>query len=55
MDGAYEDKDLETERLKVKQKEQESKVLSQEAVDPKDKENSFPHCSHPLPVHSHPS
>ncbi|XP_066131746.1 kinesin-like protein KIF22 [Saccopteryx bilineata] len=35
-----EEKDLEIERLKMKQKELEAKVLAQEAVDPKDKENS---------------
>uniref|UniRef100_A0A452G3L2 Kinesin-like protein n=1 Tax=Capra hircus TaxID=9925 RepID=A0A452G3L2_CAPHI len=34
-----EEKDLEIERLKMKQKELEAKVLAQEAADPKEKEN----------------
>ncbi|CAH6793137.1 kinesin-like protein KIF22 isoform X1 [Phodopus roborovskii] len=34
-----EEKDLEIERLKMKQKELEAKVLAQEALDPKEKEN----------------
>ncbi|XP_075828422.1 kinesin-like protein KIF22 [Microtus pennsylvanicus] len=36
-----EEKNLEIERLKMKQKELEAKVLAQEAQDPKDKENSL--------------
>nr|XP_035955664.1 kinesin-like protein KIF22 isoform X1 [Halichoerus grypus] len=43
-----EEKDLEIERLKMKQKELEAKVLAQEAVDPKDKENSPPTMLRPL-------
>ncbi|XP_027965959.1 kinesin-like protein KIF22 isoform X2 [Eumetopias jubatus] len=43
-----EEKDLEIERLKMKQKELEAKVLAQEAVDPKDKENSSPTMLRPL-------
>ncbi|XP_047575775.1 kinesin-like protein KIF22 [Lutra lutra] len=43
-----EEKDLEIERLKMKQKELEAKVLAQEAVDPKDKENSSSTMLRPL-------
>lgn len=43
-----EEKNLEIERLKMKQKELEAKVLAQEALDPKDKENT-PTVLQPLP------
>uniref|UniRef100_A0A8C6QHU4 Kinesin-like protein n=1 Tax=Nannospalax galili TaxID=1026970 RepID=A0A8C6QHU4_NANGA len=43
-----EEKDLEIERLKMKQKELEAKVLAQEALDPKEKENSLT-VHRPLP------
>ncbi|XP_025867179.2 kinesin-like protein KIF22 [Vulpes vulpes] len=43
-----EEKDLEIKRLKMKQKELEAKVLAQEALDPKDKENSSPAILQPL-------
>lgn len=43
-----EEKDLEIERLKMKQKELEAKVLAQEALDPKEKENSLT-ALRPLP------
>ncbi|XP_006896676.1 PREDICTED: kinesin-like protein KIF22 [Elephantulus edwardii] len=43
-----EEKDLEIKRLKMKQKELETKVLAQEAVDPKDKENISPKMLRPL-------
>ncbi|XP_036036372.1 kinesin-like protein KIF22 [Onychomys torridus] len=36
-----EEKDLEIERLKMKQKELEAKVLAQEVLDPKEKENTL--------------
>ncbi|XP_059978692.1 kinesin-like protein KIF22 isoform X2 [Lagenorhynchus albirostris] len=41
-------KDLEIERLKMKQKELEAKVLAQEAADPKEKENYSPTMLRPL-------
>ncbi|XP_016010587.1 kinesin-like protein KIF22 [Rousettus aegyptiacus] len=43
-----EEKDLEIERLKMKQKELEAKVLAQEAVDPKEKEKLSPTMHQPL-------
>ncbi|XP_049759673.1 kinesin-like protein KIF22 [Elephas maximus indicus] len=43
-----EEKDLEIERLKVKQKELEAKVLAQEAADLKEKENCSPTMLRPL-------
>ncbi|KAM8779659.1 kinesin-like protein KIF22 [Rhynchonycteris naso] len=43
-----EEKDLEIERLKMKQKELEAKVLAQEAADPKDKENCSPTVLRPF-------
>ncbi|XP_037669516.1 kinesin-like protein KIF22 [Choloepus didactylus] len=43
-----EEKDLEIERLKMKQKELEAKVLAQEAADPKEKENCSPTMLRPL-------
>lgn len=43
-----EEKDLEIERLKVKQKELEAKVLAQEAGAPKEKENCSPPVLQPL-------
>ncbi|XP_057606169.1 kinesin-like protein KIF22 isoform X1 [Hippopotamus amphibius kiboko] len=43
-----EEKDLEIERLKMKQKELEAKVLAQEAADPKEKENYSPTELRPL-------
>ncbi|XP_076997377.1 kinesin-like protein KIF22 isoform X2 [Tamandua tetradactyla] len=43
-----EEKDLEIERLKMKQKELEAKVLAQEAADPKEKENCSPAMLRPL-------
>ncbi|XP_028741386.1 kinesin-like protein KIF22 [Peromyscus leucopus] len=43
-----EEKDLEIERLKMKQKELEAKVLAQEVLDPKEKENT-PATPQPLP------
>ncbi|XP_006877965.1 PREDICTED: kinesin-like protein KIF22 [Chrysochloris asiatica] len=43
-----EEKVLEIERLKVKQKELEAKVLAQEAVEPKEKENCSPTILRPL-------
>ncbi|OBS63476.1 hypothetical protein A6R68_08030 [Neotoma lepida] len=43
-----EEKDLEIERLKMKQKELEAKVLAQEALDPKEKENTLA-TPQPLP------
>uniref|UniRef100_A0A8D0JP63 Kinesin-like protein n=1 Tax=Sus scrofa TaxID=9823 RepID=A0A8D0JP63_PIG len=43
-----EEKDLEIERLKMKQKELEAKVLAQEAADPKEKENYSPTTLRPL-------
>ncbi|KAG8513642.1 Kinesin-like protein KIF22 [Galemys pyrenaicus] len=43
-----EEKDLEIQRLKMKQKELEAKVLAQEAADPKEKENCSPTMLQPL-------
>ncbi|XP_012576176.1 PREDICTED: kinesin-like protein KIF22 [Condylura cristata] len=43
-----EEKDLEIQRLKMKQKELEAKVLAQEAADPKGKENCSPTKLQPL-------
>lgn len=43
-----EEKDLEIERLKMKQKELEAKVLAQEAADSKEKENCSPTVLRPL-------
>ncbi|KAG8507058.1 LOW QUALITY PROTEIN: Kinesin-like protein KIF22, partial [Galemys pyrenaicus] len=43
-----EEKDLGIQRLKMKQKELEAKVLAQEATDPKDKENCSPTMLQPL-------
>ncbi|XP_059122578.1 kinesin-like protein KIF22 [Peromyscus eremicus] len=43
-----EEKDLEIERLKMKQKELEAKVLAQEVLDPKEKENTLA-TPQPLP------
>ncbi|XP_053411015.1 kinesin-like protein KIF22 isoform X2 [Nycticebus coucang] len=43
-----EEKDLEIERLKMKQKELEAKVLAQEAANPKEKENCSPTMLRPL-------
>uniref|UniRef100_F7DS94 Kinesin-like protein n=1 Tax=Equus caballus TaxID=9796 RepID=F7DS94_HORSE len=43
-----EEKNLEIERLKMKQKELEAKVLAQEATDPKEKENCSPIMLRPL-------
>ncbi|XP_040828966.1 kinesin-like protein KIF22 isoform X2 [Ochotona curzoniae] len=44
-----EEKNLEIERLKMKQKELEAKVLAQEATDPKEKENCSPTALRLLP------
>lgn len=43
-----EEKDLEIERLKMKQKELEAKVLAQKAEDSKEKENHCPTILRPL-------
>ncbi|XP_007107441.1 kinesin-like protein KIF22 isoform X2 [Physeter macrocephalus] len=45
-------KDLEIERLKMKQKELEAKVLAQEAAHPKEKENYSPTMLRPLARHT---
>ncbi|XP_020013140.2 kinesin-like protein KIF22 [Castor canadensis] len=44
-----EEKNLEIERLKMKQKELEAKMLAQEVLDPKEKENCAPTVLRPLP------
>ncbi|XP_004705727.1 kinesin-like protein KIF22 [Echinops telfairi] len=47
-----EEKDMEIKMLKVKQKELEAKMLAQEAMDPKEKENSPPARLRPLSRHT---